>query len=475
MEDNVIKEEILSILNKNDWSMKIKELMNISSESEIEIEVKSITQADSNDFILVKLLVNGQGNLFAFDLNYNQSDNIVEVIATEDITETEIRNNKTSFDISYWSYNITYSQLSNMYEKKIIKVPDMQRGFVWSKLQASRLIESILMGLPLPSIFLVQIEEDGRKKYLVIDGLQRITAIYSFIKNRRLPNSTLKNNAGFALSGVNQKFNGKTFDELDSEGLADNLELNTINVIEFKQSSPYTESAIYQVFERLNSGGTSLTSQQIRNSIYYGYFNKKLNQFSEKYISQYFSQSANLNLMNSELVLRTISIFDLIRNDGGIDAFSTVGSIVYKNLLNDTAEKYHIEYKKSEIREMPREYEEKIDNLFNDLLISLTLAKKILEDDAFKRYIGKTDNFTTRISPILFETIIVTLMLNLNKYSEEELLSKKERIRTKYKELFINKSEGQNSDFELFFTQGTGKRDNISNRITTMQKVFFND
>ena len=124
---------------------------------------------------------------------------------------------------------------------------------------------------------------------------------------------------------------------------------------------------------------------------------------------------------------------------------------------------------------MLREYEEKIDNLFNDLLISLTLAKKILEDDAFKRYIGKTDNFTTRISPILFETIIVTLMLNLNKYSEEELLSKKERIRTKYKELFINKSEGQNSDFELFFTQGTGKRDNISNRITTMQKVFFND
>ncbi|WP_134990228.1 GmrSD restriction endonuclease domain-containing protein, partial [Streptococcus mitis] len=347
MEDNVIKEEILNILNEDEWQMKLKELMNVSSESEIEIEVKSITQADSNDFILVKLLVNGQGSLFAFDLNYNQSNNIVEVIATEDITETEIRNNKTSFDISYWSYNITYSQLSNMYEKKIIKVPDMQRGFVWSKLQASRLIESILMGLPLPSIFLVQIEEDGRKKYLVIDGLQRITAINSFIKNRRLPNSKLKNSAGFALSGVNKKFDGKTFDELDSEGLADNLELNTINVIEFKQSSPYTESAIYQVFERLNSGGTSLTSQQIRNSIYYGYFNKKLNEFSEKYISQYFSQSANLNLINSELVLRTISIFDLIRNDGGINSFSTVGSIVYKNLLNDTAEKYHIEFKKS--------------------------------------------------------------------------------------------------------------------------------
>ncbi|WP_268869222.1 hypothetical protein [Streptococcus sanguinis] len=293
------------------------------------------------------------------------------------------------------------------------------------------------------------------------------------MKNRRLPNSKLKNSAGFALSGVNQKFDGKTFDELDSEGLADNLELNTINVIEFKQSSPYTESAIYQVFERLNSGGTSLTSQQIRNSIYYGYFNKKINEFSEKYISQYFSQSANLNLMNSELVLRTISIFDLIRNDGGIDAFSTVGSIVYKNLLNDTAEKYHIEYKKSERKEALREYEEKIDNIFNDLLISLTHAKKILEDDAFKRYIVKTDTFTTRISPILFETIIVTLMLN--DYSEEELLYKKERIKTKYKELFINKSENQNSDFELFFTQGTGKRDNIWNRITTMQKVFFND
>ncbi|KXT92310.1 hypothetical protein SMIDD26_01275 [Streptococcus mitis] len=63
----------------------------------------------------------------------------------------------------------------------------------------------------------------------------------------------------------------------------------------------------------------------------------------------------------------------------------------------------------------------------------------------------------------------------LKDYSEEELHCKKEGIRAKYKELFINKSESQNSDFESFFTQGTGKRDNISNRINTMHKVFFND
>ena len=69
---------------------------------------------------------------------------------------------------------------------------------------------------------------------------------------------------------------------------------------------------MYSIFERLNSGGTTLSSQQIRNSIFYGYFNKSLNDFATQSLAKYFSNSAVLNLSNSEILLRAIAIYDLV-------------------------------------------------------------------------------------------------------------------------------------------------------------------
>ena len=282
-------DEINKITIENtDFTDTVKHIMNISSDSELSISIDdTLNDPDKDNNIVVKLTVIGSKISYLFEVVIDLKENSYQIVSNEDITEQDIRASKLSYDIDYWSYNITYNQLAQMYHDEIIKVPEMQRGFVWNRVQASRLIESIVMGLPLPSIFLVAIEEKGRKRYLVIDGLQRITTIHAYIYNERLP---IQNNvaAGFSLKGVNDKYENMNYIDLEKEGLADNLKYNTINVIEFKQNLPYNESAMYSIFERLNSGGTTLSSQQIRNSIFYGYFNKSLNDFAHNFLLNIF-------------------------------------------------------------------------------------------------------------------------------------------------------------------------------------------
>ena len=395
--------------------------MNISSDSELSISIDdTLNDPDKDNNIVVKLTVIGSKISYLFEVVIDLKENSYQIVSNEDITEQDIRASKLSYDIDYWSYNITYNQLAQMYHDEIIKVPEMQRGFVWNRVQASRLIESIVMGLPLPSIFLVAIEEKGRKRYLVIDGLQRITTIHAYIYNERLP---IQNNvaAGFSLKGVNDKYENMNYIDLEKEGLADNLKYNTINVIEFKQNLPYNESAMYSIFERLNSGGTTLSSQQIRNSIFYGYFNKSLNDFATQFLVKYFSNSAILNLSNSEILLRAIAIYDLVIESGDIADFSITGSIVYKTLLNNVAEKYHIEYKKCERKNSIPQFQSDIDELFIKIKSGIEIIEELLGVNAFKKYDATQNKYNSRITPIIFESIIVSYLLG---YSNRSVIKK---------------------------------------------------
>ena len=458
-------DEINRITIENaDFTDAVKQIMNISSDSELSISIdETLNDPDKDNNIVVKLTVIGSKISYLFEVMIDLKENTYQIVSNEDITEQDIRASKLSYDIDYWSYNITYNQLAQMYHDEIIKVPEMQRGFVWNRVQASRLIESIVMGLPLPSIFLVAIEEKGRKRYLVIDGLQRITTIHAYIYNERLP---IQNNvaAGFSLKGVNDKYENMNYIDLEKEGLADNLKYNTINVIEFKQNLPYNESAMYSIFERLNSGGTTLSSQQIRNSIFYGYFNKSLNDFATQSLAKYFSNSAILNLSTSEILLRAIAIYDLVIESGDIADFSITGSIVYKTLLNNVAEKYHIEYKKCERKNSIPQFQSDIDELFNKIKSGIEIIEELLGINAFKKYDTTQNKYNSRITPIIFESIIVSYLLG---YSNRSVV--KEDFQERYNRLFID------GDFEKYFTQGTGQRENIKNRIVAMNKVLYGE
>ena len=162
--------------------------------------------------------------------------------------------------------------LYGKYKKgKLILQPDFQRHFVWDSGKSSRLIESALLDIPLPVIYLSE-EKDG-KEY-VIDGQQRLTAFFSFIAGKFPDGQDCK------LTGLRvfQDLNKKTYKELD-EPLQDKIKYCKIRTITFDKDS--NKDLKFEIFERLNIGAVSLNDQELRNCIYRGSYNQLLSQLSQ--------------------------------------------------------------------------------------------------------------------------------------------------------------------------------------------------
>lgn len=162
------------------------------------------------------------------------------------------------------------SEINSLYDKykrgRLILQPDFQRQYVWDAPKASRLIESALMKIPLPVIYLSQ-EQDGKE--CVIDGQQRLTSLFAYI------DGALPNGRAFRLTGLNVRteLEGRTFAELD-EALQDAIRYYTIRVITFLKDS--SEALKFEMFERLNTGSVQLNAQELRNCVYRGPLNHAL-------------------------------------------------------------------------------------------------------------------------------------------------------------------------------------------------------
>lgn len=149
-------------------------------------------------------------------------------------------------------------------KKKYILNPEYQRRKRWDNKRKSLLIESFIMNVPLPPIFLYEIEY---AVYEVMDGLQRLTAIHDFYKG------------SFSLEGLEywQELNGRKYNELPENVKAgiDRRYLSSIILLEETAKTKQDAEFLKQiVFERLNSGGEKLTPQETRNALYNGVFNR---------------------------------------------------------------------------------------------------------------------------------------------------------------------------------------------------------
>jgi hypothetical protein len=161
------------------------------------------------------------------------------------------------------------STLVDMIEEQINLNPDFQRRDRWDQYKQSRFIESIVMNVPIPPVFL---GEDQYGKYVVLDGRQRLTAIYSFLKNE------------YALRGLEvwEELNGQKYFELQKKKLEAILTRRFIPaVVILKESTPTVK---YDVFDRLNTGGIIAEEMEIRNAVFPGKFNRLLHTLSDKEI-----------------------------------------------------------------------------------------------------------------------------------------------------------------------------------------------
>ncbi len=156
----------------------------------------------------------------------------------------------TRFSITSYGADYTVDTLITRLKNDAFFVPKFQRRFVWSQRHASRFIESLLMGLPVPGIFLYR--ETPTNRHLVVDGQQRLRTLQYFYSGVFLEKK-------FRLIGVRSEWENKTYIDLSSSEQL-KLDDSIIHATIFQQDEPKdTQKSLYFVFERINSGGIRLS------------------------------------------------------------------------------------------------------------------------------------------------------------------------------------------------------------------------
>ena len=190
----------------------------------------------------------------------------VELDIDDEAPEDEV---PVEYDIATYPSDFTLAIIRKMWKDEDIEIPNFQRQFVWKIEQASLLIESFLLGLPVPPVFF---HIDNENRSLVIDGQQRILSTVYFQDGYFGEESAQGKRRVFRLAGLDETslYHNKRFEDL-SDSDQRKLENAVLRAINVRQLSPGDDNtSIYHIFERLNTGGTPLKPQEIRNCVFRG-------------------------------------------------------------------------------------------------------------------------------------------------------------------------------------------------------------
>lgn len=294
------------------------------------------------------------------------------------------------FNISSWGADLSFRELVSMYEEDELVKPELQRKYVWDKVEASRFIESILLGLPVPSIFLAQ---SGSQK-LIVDGYQRIMTVYDYMRGIFAADKKV-----FRLSNsekINIRWRNKAFSELSTDDQR-KIRSTTIHAIIFEQKKPENDdTSLYQVFERINTSGRTLTPQEIRNCVYQGSFNTMLFQLNEnkRWRELFGTEDPDSRMRDLEYILR----FFAMKTGDILDSDSK--QISLKKALNDFM-KNHKDDGPSQIQQCKDDFEKTVQIIYNNIGIN-----------AFRNY--TRNKFSKKFHPAIYDAIMVATFLASN-------------------------------------------------------------
>ena len=225
-----------------------------------------------------------------------QEETLVEDVDFESDAES------IPFEYSITSYGADYTidSLVKRLEQGDIFVPPFQRGFVWNRKKASEFVESLLLGLPVPGIFLSR--EEVTNKSMIVDGQQRLETLRSFYDGKFADDK-------FALSGINSRFKGATYDSLEPEDRR-RLDDSILHATIVKQDKPTDDnSSVYLIFERLNTGGLQLQPQEIRVAMFHGEFNNLIGELNQNTHWREMFGKVHLRMKDQELILRFLAMY----------------------------------------------------------------------------------------------------------------------------------------------------------------------
>jgi hypothetical protein len=192
------------------------------------------------------------------------------------------------------TYDLSINTLVEQWSDKTLIIPDFQREYVWDNAKASRLIESLLLNIPIPNLYFAETDE---AQYQIVDGHQRVFSVVRYIDNQ------------FALSGLRMQseFRGTRFFKLPAREQRF-LKTRTMRAIILQADSH--PNMKFEVFERLNTGGLALNAQEIRNAIYHGTLNDLLKNLEtyEGYRSALGIHRPRKRMVDRELVLRFLAL-----------------------------------------------------------------------------------------------------------------------------------------------------------------------
>ena len=286
----------------------------------------------------------------------------------------EVRVEKVQFSVLH---------LKRLYEdrKELILNPDFQRKDVWKGKQRPELIESILMGIPIPIMYLFE-TADGRKQ--VVDGRQRITTILDFLNNK-FPLRDLK---------ILHDLNGSRFSDLDKklQGIFEDYQLY-VYVIQ----PPTPERVKYDIFDRVNRGGTRLNNQEMRNALYGGKATELLKELSESdaFLKATERGVSPTRMKDQYIILRTLAF--VLWLNGDLKVIKEMEFIDYKSDIDDFLAKVMIAVNAHLADSV-------IEAARNKFLLAMERIHRILGNDAF-RFEPKESGTRRPINMLLFEVL----------------------------------------------------------------------
>lgn len=384
----------------------------------------------------------------------NEYDN--KAFSYEENEENE-QNHLTRYQINSYSVDRALETLVKWKKNNKLIVPEFQREYVWTYNNSCRFIDSILLNLPIPNIFLFKILEQKEEKYILVDGMQRITTIEQFVEGTWKQGTKDRR---FKINIKSSNWYNKTFSQLDSidQQFFYDYPLSVMIFETSSKSEVESKNAIFSVFERINTGSEKLTEQEIRNTIFQGECLTELKKFQKgNTFKKLIENDAPIHKRGKdiEFLLRILTYYsiylssinqkNLLIDDNESSRITTSKTVMLNNYL-DFANNGLIDYKKS----------------LDDILEALNVIEQI-DVSAFYSVKRDKSGIGERIHQIFSEALVIAVIQNDYKININSESFSEDKIK-------LWKDE---NEFYSLFSEKTTEPSSVIKRVETM-KDFIN-